>query len=181
MKNGIIPPTGCWLAIAGRTFFAVADNSYAGTSPLYLNIRMDGWLGERPEHLRYTVRSAQTGEVLGSGPLSVVSREGYSGFQAVIPVPADLASQRMTISVEGKPFLKKSVLAVGLPDIYLLTGDIDGDNEVTLFDFGQLVASFGSLAGEADYNVDADLDGDGEITLWDFAWLVTNFGEIGDE
>ncbi|MEJ5252780.1 MAG: hypothetical protein HPY54_16195 [Chthonomonadetes bacterium] len=68
-----------------------------------------------------------------------------------------------------------------MPEVDLLTGDIDGDNEVTLFDFGQLVASFGALAGEPDYNVDADLDGDGEITLWDFAWLVTNFGEIGDE
>ncbi|MEJ5252781.1 MAG: hypothetical protein HPY54_16190 [Chthonomonadetes bacterium] len=55
------------LAIAGRTFFAVADNSYAGTSSLYLNIWMDGWLGETPEHLRYTVRSPQKEDCVDPG------------------------------------------------------------------------------------------------------------------
>ncbi|MGQ9488128.1 MAG: hypothetical protein ACUVSV_05930 [Armatimonadota bacterium] len=44
-----------------------------------------------------------------------------------------------------------------------------------------MVASFGSLAGEPEYDIDADLDGDGEISLWDFGWLVNNFGAIGDE
>jgi hypothetical protein len=52
---------------------------------------------------------------------------------------------------------------------------------VTLFDFGQLVEAFGSLAGEERYNHRADLDGDGEVTLWDFGLLVENFGMVGDE
>jgi hypothetical protein len=63
----------------------------------------------------------------------------------------------------------------------LINGDIDGDNEVTLFDFGQLVAAFGSVPGAPHWNADADLDGDEEVTLFDFGVLVRNFGVMGDE
>jgi probable HAF family extracellular repeat protein len=44
-------------------------------------------------------------------------------------------------------------------DVTLTNGDIDGDNEVTLFDFGALVAAFGSISGDSNWNPDADLDG----------------------
>ena len=63
----------------------------------------------------------------------------------------------------------------------LINGDVDGDNEVTLFDFGELVAAFGSLPGDNNWNANADLDGDEEVTLFDFGILVRNFGVIGDD
>lgn len=63
----------------------------------------------------------------------------------------------------------------------LVNGDVDGDNEVTLFDFGQLVAAFGSMPGDSGWNPNADLDGDEEVTLFDFGILVRNFGMIGDD
>ncbi len=63
----------------------------------------------------------------------------------------------------------------------LPNGDVDGDNEVTLFDFGQLVASFGSQPGDSAWNPNADLDGDEEVTLFDFGILVRNFGMLGDD
>ncbi|GIV16672.1 MAG: hypothetical protein KatS3mg022_2107 [Armatimonadota bacterium] len=63
----------------------------------------------------------------------------------------------------------------------LINGDVDNDNEVTLFDFGQLVAAFGSVPGDGNWNPEADLDGDQEVTLFDFGILVSNFGAIGDE
>ncbi|MCL6474247.1 MAG: S8 family serine peptidase [Firmicutes bacterium] len=63
----------------------------------------------------------------------------------------------------------------------LINGDVDGDNEVTLFDFGELVAAFGSLPGDSNWNANADLDGDEEVTLFDFGILVRNFGLIGDD
>jgi hypothetical protein len=56
-----------------------------------------------------------------------------------------------------------------------------GGNEVKLFDFGQLVAAFGSLPGDSNWNANADLDGDEEVTLFDFGILVRNFGVIGDD
>ncbi len=70
---------------------------------------------------------------------------------------------------------------VGGVNASLVNGDIDGDNEVTLFDFGGLVAAFGSVPGDANWNPDADLDGDAEVTLFDFGVLVRHFGETGDE
>ncbi len=63
----------------------------------------------------------------------------------------------------------------------LINGDVDGDNEVTLFDFGALVAAFGTMPGDSGWNPEADLDGDEEVTLFDFGILVRNFGMIGDE
>lgn len=83
--------------------------------------------------------------------------------------------------------VKLTGVALGLAEevigqnVSLLNGDIDGDNEVTLFDFGGLVSAFGSMPGDENWNTDADLDGDLEVTLFDFGILVGNFGAIGDE
>jgi len=66
-------------------------------------------------------------------------------------------------------------------DFSVVNGDVDGDNEVTLFDFGEMVAAFGSLPGDSNWNPSADLDGDDEVTLFDFGILVRNFGMIGDD
>jgi hypothetical protein len=90
------------------------------------------------------------------------------------------------LSAKGSHWLRQTVRGVSLEkdarvDFTLTNGDIDGDNEVTLFDFGQLVAAFGSIPGDANWNPNADLDGDGEVTLFDFGILVRNFGAIGNE
>jgi hypothetical protein len=69
----------------------------------------------------------------------------------------------------------------GTLNVSLPVGDADGDNEVSLFDFGKLVAAFGSLYGEPGYDPAVDFDGDGEISLYDFGILVRNFGQMGDE
>jgi len=66
-------------------------------------------------------------------------------------------------------------------DFSLINGDVDGDNEVTLFDFAALVTAFGSMPGDSNWNPNADLDGDEEVTLYDFSILVRNFGMIGDD
>jgi len=66
-------------------------------------------------------------------------------------------------------------------NVSLVNGDIDGDNEVTLMDFGAVVAAFGSVPGDSNWNPEADLDGDAEVTLLDFGVLVKNFGETGEE
>ncbi|GIV18292.1 MAG: hypothetical protein KatS3mg023_0043 [Armatimonadota bacterium] len=65
------------------------------------------------------------------------------------------------------------------PTITLINGDIDGDNEVTLLDYGILVANLGLSEQDPGFNPEADLDGDMEVTLFDFGILVNHFGEIG--
>ncbi len=105
------------------------------------------------------------------------------GFFVVTAVPVG----QFALSVKPLSYLRKIVevdtLHGSMLDVYieLVNGDIDGDNEVTLFDFGRLVGAFGSLPGDTNWDASADLDGDGEVTLFDFGIVVRNFGEIGDE
>ncbi|MCL6474392.1 MAG: hypothetical protein K6U75_04990 [Firmicutes bacterium] len=106
---------------------------------------------------------------------------GYFEIEDVEPGEYDL-------SFKASHWLRRTLPAVQVPgdwpawvEVELQNGDIDGDNEVTLFDFGALVAAFGNMPGNPNWNPEADLDGDGEVTLFDFGILVQNFGAIGDE
>ncbi len=65
--------------------------------------------------------------------------------------------------------------------ITLLNGDCDGDNEVTLFDFGIVVSAFGSTPNDPNWDPRADLDGDLEVTLFDYGIVVRHFGAVGAE
>jgi alpha-tubulin suppressor-like RCC1 family protein len=64
-------------------------------------------------------------------------------------------------------------------DTSLLTGDVNGDNEIDIADFNELAASYGSVEGGTGYDVNADLNGDGEVDLIDFDLLATNYGLTG--
>jgi hypothetical protein len=65
--------------------------------------------------------------------------------------------------------------------ITLLNGDCDGDNEVTLFDFGIVVSAMGSVPSDPNWDPRADLDGDGGVTLFDVGLVERNFGKVGAE
>ncbi|GIV14891.1 MAG: hypothetical protein KatS3mg022_0326 [Armatimonadota bacterium] len=65
--------------------------------------------------------------------------------------------------------------------ITLLNGDCDGDNEVTLLDFGIVVNAFGSTPNDPNWDPRADLGGDCEVTLLDYGIVVRNFGAVGAE
>ncbi len=119
-----------------------------------------------------------------TGVTEIIVSPDETGYYAIEDV------QPGTYDVSFKPshWLRRTVPAVqvtgdwpALVSVELQNGDIDGDNEVTLFDFGQLVSAFGSMPGDSNWNPNADLDGDEEVTLFDFGILVRNFGAIGDE
>ncbi|GIV16308.1 MAG: hypothetical protein KatS3mg022_1743 [Armatimonadota bacterium] len=125
------------------------------------------------------IRDRDTGQVIREELVTL----GESGALVIPNVPAG------TYKVWNKASHWLSSLTDGitipnlLPVAFLSgpNGDIDNDNEITLFDFGQLVAAFGSIPGDSNWNPNADLDGDLEVTLFDFGILVQNFGEIGEE
>lgn len=176
----LFSPDSRYIAIGSRQL-AIA-RGLPGGQRLSGTLTLLGWTGLLPDDLRYTLRDSGTGQVIAEGPLSVTSTLGIGRAQFVVMVPYT----DVLLTVSGTPFLSKTVDIPRqdwfLPiSIYLRPGDVDGDNEVTLFDFGQLVEAFGTLAGEERYNHRADLDGDGEVTLWDFGLLVENFGMVGDE
>lgn len=68
----------------------------------------------------------------------------------------------------------------GTQNFSVVNGDCDGDNEVTLVDYGIMSASFGKAEGDAGYDSRADLDGDLEINLGDAAIISARFGQAGD-
>lgn len=116
-------------------------------------------------------------------PYATEQADGSHAYSYLLPV---VPEGTYDIAFKADHWLRKvvtnvTVSGVATVDVSLLNGDIDGDNEVTLFDFGQLVAAFGSLSGDTNWNFNADLDGDLEVTLFDFGILVRNFGELGDE
>jgi hypothetical protein len=127
-----------------------------------------------------TVELRRNGNVVRTEVVPLDAQGGYT-LHNVVPDTYDIAfkaSHWLRVVVPGVTIVNADVTGV---DVYLTNGDIDGDNEVTLFDFGALVAAFGSTPYDSNWNPNADLDGDLEVTLFDFGILVRNFGAIGDE
>lgn len=116
-------------------------------------------------------------------PYATEQPDGSHAYSYLLPV---VPAGTYDIAFKANHWLRKVVpnvtlTSVAAVDVDLFNADIDGDNEVTLFDFGALVAAFGSLPGDANWDFNADLDGDLEVTLFDFGILVRNFGLIGDD
>lgn len=92
------------------------------------------------------------------------------------------------ITCQGTHWLRK-LMPIAMPDVggqvvvdfSVVNGDVDGDNEVTLVDYGQIAAAYGSAEGDPNWNENADLNGDGEVNLVDVGILAARFGEAGDE
>lgn len=137
-------PDGRYIAI-GNSTLAVADG-FRGNMPLEGRLHLAGWTGALPDHLRYTLRDSATGQVLAEGRLGFLSSMGFSCARFLLPAP----DTDMLLAISGAPFLSRTVLVPrsypsGIVNVVLYPGDTDGDNEVTLFDFGKMVVAFGSL------------------------------------
>ncbi len=173
-----------------------AGNPNNGGTAVFDNIRWNGVLLRRAFAIRGNVELQDFGGDITQVPIAVQLRppelppvdlvvylDGDGNY--VIP---DVEPNVYDIAFKASHWLKVVVRAVDVTggdvsgvDVSLINGDIDGDNEVTLFDFGELVSAFGSMPGDWNWNPEADLDGDGEVTLFDFGVLVRSFGAIGDE
>ncbi len=93
----------------------------------------------------------------------------------------------------GKPFLGKLTpsVAVGATGVTVTmkNGDIDGDNAVTVFDYGVLSDYFDKSSADSDWNTvgangstpaDADIDGDGSVSVFDYGIISDDFDLVGD-
>lgn len=103
----------------------------------------------------------------------------------ILPKDSAIAPGWYDVRVKSSHWLSARLTGVFLPStggaaVSLMNGDIDGDNEVTLHDFGLLVRAFGTVPGDALWDANADLDGDGEVTLFDFGIVVGSFGLSGE-
>lgn len=85
------------------------------------------------------------------------------------------------IYCKGPTWLRKKVASVTVTstgaagvNFFLLNGDVDGDNEITIGDYSIMSANFGTSGP------DGDVNGDGEVSIGDFAIISANFGLTGD-
>lgn len=121
-------------------------------------------------------------DAIGSGLYTLTcGMEKTGAFR--LPTP----NSAFKISVKKTHWLRKTLDADSTNGdvtgvvISLANGDVDGDNEINLIDYGLLAYSFGSVSGDAQWLANADLDEDGEVNLFDVAILAGNFGMVGDE
>ncbi len=106
----------------------------------------------------------------------------------------NVAAGAATLRIRTRRFLDRQIpIVIGSPDmpnITLLGGDADGDNAVTVFDYGLLSDYFDLTSAEPNWNqaIDddlttpscADFDGDGEISVFDYGILSDHFDLTGD-
>ena len=91
-------------------------------------------------------------DIFIKGPIHLTTKIGYN-----------FASGTSLIDFSGNP---------------LLAGDVLTNDEVDIFDYGQLVTDFGSrYPGSSP----GDLDLDDDIDIFDYSYLVANFGKTGDQ
>ncbi len=142
-----------------------------------VQVNLDGYTGSYSRlPIQVEVRSPTTGETL-----LVLSPALSAGGQFNLTLTPATYHLAFKADRSLRVLLTGITLPAGTLTVNLSNGDIDGDNEVTLFDFGALVAAFGSMPDDPSWNPKADLDGDEEVTLFDFGILVRNFGQIGDD
>lgn len=87
--------------------------------------------------------------------------------------PVD-ASARISL-FEGHLFKLVEVDGIQVDRGFAL-GDADADGEVGPGDFGRISAAFGTLRGDADYDIFADVDDDGEVGPGDYGIVSAYFG-----
>ncbi len=99
------------------------------------------------------------------------------------------------IGLKGKHWLRKFTGDVNLsttvviPSVANENGDIDGDNSVTVFDYGVLSDYFDRSSAQAGWTTvggngfapaDADLDGDEAVTVFDYGIISDHFDKSGE-
>ncbi len=106
------------------------------------------------------------------------------------------AAGTYNVSVFRKPYLRKSfgniniASSVNVGTATLVSGDIDHDNSVTVFDYGVLSDYFDKTDVDTDWGtvgangfapVEADIDFDGGVTVFDYGIISTNFDKSGND
>lgn len=166
-----------------------------GGVAVFNNIRWNGVLLRRAFAIRGNIELGDFGGDVTRVPVQAELRQGGAPVRTetlfadpagnyVIP---DVAPGTYDVAFKASHWLRAVVPSVTVVDadatgvdVTLLNGDIDGDNEVTLMDFGELLAAFGATPEDVRWNPDADLNGDETVDLLDFGILVRNFGAVGE-
>lgn len=132
-------------------------------------------------HVTVAIRNVGTTTALDTQIVTLDSSGNFSMVTSVHPGIYDIA-------LKGSHWLRKTLAnrAVGVFGISgvnatLTTGDVNGDNVVSLGDIGALRLAFGATSLSSNWNPEADLNGDGVVSLGDIGLLRQHYGEFGDQ
>lgn len=113
----------------------------------------------------------------GEGAYKVMVKPGtYNVYAFVTGCLSKLVAANLTINADTT-----------LPSITLLSGDVDGDDVVSVFDYIRLSDAFDSSAyggpgggPTANWDPASDLDRDGVVSIFDYLLVSDNFDRLGD-
>lgn len=130
-----------------------------------------------------------------TGTMLRASRKLALGDDGSFGLTLDLPATTYKVVLRARRFLtRKFSMALGASgasgvNVAMVNGDIDGDDSVTVFDYGILSENFDRTDADPMWNrpnddglmpSDADLDGDGAVTVFDYGILSGNFDRTGD-
>ncbi len=105
--------------------------------------------------------------------------DGYYAFNTTL-------TGNRTIKFRGRTWLRKAVDNGNLDtgedyfNVTLQNGDVDGSGEVDAADIDAVIALFGTVSGDPNYDLDADVDGSSEVDAADIDIVIANFGGVDD-
>jgi hypothetical protein len=86
-----------------------------------------------------------------------------------------------SISAEAEVLLGESDVADNVFNyswvFVTLTGDVDADRDVDIFDIVRIAASYGSTRGEITYDPNSDVDVDDDVDIFDVVPAASNYGQ----
>ncbi|MBS1707057.1 MAG: hypothetical protein JST40_14425 [Armatimonadetes bacterium] len=168
-------------------------NALTGTACIYvalpidLTINLGDWYGSKVINnltvqfytWDYQLRREQKVSTDGSG-------------HAFIPGPGPLFAENYFVRIKHSHWLSQerfyNAASPTALVFNLINGDVDFDNQVTVFDYWILSDYFDMISSDANWlmvgsngarPVDADLDGDGAVTVFDYLIISDNFDKMG--
>lgn len=138
-----------------------------------------------------------SGTYIGSvpNPVAVQVLQGDTVVETFYPSISSQGSYEVTTSLQGtyqiavlsRPYLRKRSAALTLSPSWisnvnftLTIGDVDQSGEIDAVDIDAVIALFGSVNGDQNWNFLADVDGSGEIDAVDIDIVISNFGAVDE-
>jgi hypothetical protein len=112
--------------------------------------------------------------VNGSGVILTVTFKAVSGGSSILGLAnTQLTDEKIPPQQIPHQDFGGTVIVAGSG----LTGDVNGDGMVDIYDAILLASSYGSKLGDPNWNSNADLNNDGAVDIFDAILLAGNFGK----
>lgn len=129
--------------------------------------------------------TALSGSVTVNGTIATATPTRVPTFTPTpTPIPTFTPTPRPTFTPTPRPTFTPTPTATPIPTqtstptpiiiVDGIPGDLDGDNDVDIFDYNELVTHYGQT-GTPGFTP-ADIDRDGDVDIFDYNLLVSNYG-----